>query len=926
MFCAVGVMKIMQMKRYSWLLAVTLLGMVSHAFAEVPRLPPFQVYDYQSLGSPENKELYFVAPKGMELFDDSKILKPLCVNLGGLSIGWAKKDESKENGVSREWLFKMFKEYFAQNDTSQELDQCHNINNGHSQLNVADPTLITSEGEKLKKTDDKKDVSRLLLQFKNNGSRWVSLWSIAQFTQCITKKYHQKTSSESIRQNAEEPVDFHCDVQPQEHSFLSKLFFADQKESDYFLSRAFLPAQNLCGINVNMQDSLEQAKRCQVPELVRVELVEGRVGKIFITYDKEYKTIPLTVIESLLDNKKNNIDQLSESLRKISEDVQDNTIAALVGEIKESKPTDKLPVDLDDQWKKIISKDNNKEKFSEIVELMTSNYFYFTYTFDILNKYIKLSEIISQKEKDNIKKSIDNLSLFTSVECNDMKKDDYLKISDFSSKLCKIVKPLQEQKPINRLKLERVLMQASDLPGISINSILEPSLNDAEIGVSGMMIIPKNIKYIELSAGFDNYGNDYMGPNLYWDRFALNHIFTPSDTFSWLYVRTRNEDQLSHHQLDYKTPITFLPSPFESEGFYGRLNFLKDDAHLGGVIENLDINVKNTSYGMALGHTEQTHLYMKNSMEGGLQFTDIKTTLLGSELSDDLITKIFVKADFDYYNQNNEKGNKPIEWDDLPGLKEMSISVKGAHGVRWEDHYKLKGDFRTSRPDAGPNFFQLQVKLKTLREFERINNLSDEWLPKFVNFIIPKSVWRFYAAGEMGGQWSSEPLFSPEEMSFGGRNFGAAYESGKIAGDHAFAIKGELGYKILTGFSYDTKDVGEKPVINGSYEFSPFGFLEFAQVWNKDDLDKFRGTENDEILSGGGGLRVQVRPKFLEWWKRKKENNKNNFLAGVIPINQISIEVLHAWPLGGMHNKENKYSPETRGEIMIQFFVPGLDG
>ena len=44
------------------------------------------------------------------------------------------------------------------------------------------------------------------------------------------------------------------------------------------------------------------------------------------------------------------------------------------------------------------------------------------------------------------------------------------------------------------------------------------------------------------------------------------------------------------------------------------------------------------------------------------------------------------------------------------------------------------------------------------------------------------------------GQWSDEPLLSPEQFALGGRRFGRAYEPAELVGDHGWAVRIEPSY------------------------------------------------------------------------------------------------------------------------------------
>ena len=68
-------------------------------------------------------------------------------------------------------------------------------------------------------------------------------------------------------------------------------------------------------------------------------------------------------------------------------------------------------------------------------------------------------------------------------------------------------------------------------------------------------------------------------------------------------------------------------------------------------------------------------------------------------------------------------------------------------------------------------------------------------------------------------QTASGTLYSSEQFGYGGQNFGRAYDSSEITGDHGIAWAAELGYTGLDQLS-------------SRFSFIPYGFYDIGVVWN----------------------------------------------------------------------------------------------
>ncbi|MEO5341252.1 MAG: hypothetical protein H7837_12180 [Magnetococcus sp. MYC-9] len=780
---------------------------------KIPASLPDHIFDYNEHRPrpPEHDALQqgglIRLPREVDVFGDREKLKWLCVRFNGISLGLPEgwKEGETDRQVSSMWIKGLFERYFtAQDDVQGVQDACRDL---------PDQERRPVHVESFPKDD------RRVLRMENGETRWVSLLKIKQFAECITFRYRQEADDTSQEDSLRKQCDLPAEDPPQAQTALNR----------YFLSRAFLPVQELCGVRLesvvdgqkakmlrDMQSVLEQ--RCRVPELVRVELVEGHVGKLDVKMSrKPPQSIPVTVMRILQH------DAGAEDLKPQHHSCE-----------KDSEPAD----------------------------------------------------------------------------------------DPMAGHMCEIVKPIQGQEPLPREQLEQALMQLTDIPGTrNVQAVLSPpdasgqpsSPSDAHgrapfRGDVADLFVQSDFKRYHWMSGLDNYGSQYMGPQLWWNRLDLHYALMPGDALAWTYVTTPRNDELLYHQVEYQTPL-WRPD------VYGRAGVVLDRANLGGSLAGLDIETKKQTVDAAAGYILFRDRDWRVTTEAGLLHTDIDSTLLGGPGFQDQVNKAFVLLHAKERKYVRDLG-LPQEDPKLPGVREQGIALTAAQGFSWAGNSTTEQSATSSRPDAGPQFSKLNLNYSINRQFHRWKRepppgktwLDGLWLS--LPNLAPFDLSRFFVTGRVNSQWSSEPLFSSEEVGFGGRMFGRAYSPGEISGDLGVGAELEAGLTYLLGVSGDNINQYDKKIkVDHALEVSGFGFLDGAHVWNLDTQDKLRGREEDGLSSAGVGFRAQFRPNFSEHHT-------------LFPIQQISTDLSMAWPLGNAPRDEDVTRPVLRWSLVFQFEIP----
>ena len=117
-----------------------------------------------------------------------------------------------------------------------------------------------------------------------------------------------------------------------------------------------------------------------------------------------------------------------------------------------------------------------------------------------------------------------------------------------------ILEPLKDGRALTVGALDRRLALASDIPGISLTSRIEPMLDDPS---QHRLVVTAKLDRIEAGVYIDNRGSDAQGPWQTYANASINSAFLGGDrlTVSALTV-PRNPNELSYGELAYSAPIT----------------------------------------------------------------------------------------------------------------------------------------------------------------------------------------------------------------------------------------------------------------------------------------------------------------------------------------------------------------------------------
>jgi hemolysin activation/secretion protein len=363
----------------------------------------------------------------------------------------------------------------------------------------------------------------------------------------------------------------------------------------------------------------------------------------------------------------------------------------------------------------------------------------------------------------------------------------------FSSYAAKII----ADRPVNVRTIERYILLAGDLPGLKFATSLKASdINKA----ASTLVVEVTEKKIDAMARIDNRGTPARGPIQYLAAITLNNLLGQHEalTLSWASVQPVRE--LQYYSLYYRQVLT-------SEG----LTLFADASNTGGrpgtaALELLDYRTKGNSFDAGLLYPV-IRSRERNLTVSGLMFSsDNHSDVLGQPFNEDRLRGWRSKVDADVA-------------DVLRGVNQFDLTFsQGILGLGSTDNGNPLASRTVGRVD-----------------FSKIEFSANRTQPLF----DPVSV---YLAAY--GQYSFQPLLSPEQCGYGGRFFGRAFDPSQLLGDGCFQALGEVRY-----------DIPIKVPQSGPVQL--YTFSDWGRLWTQSPAV---GTPAQvEAASLGGGLRFGYR-------------------------------------------------------------------
>lgn len=305
---------------------------------------------------------------------------------------------------------------------------------------------------------------------------------------------------------------------------------------------------------------------------------------------------------------------------------------------------------------------------------------------------------------------------------------------------------IMASRPLKLSILERYLLLAQDLPGITVRSVFEPE--KGVVGASTLVIYLDN-KPIDAQASVDNRGTKTLGPIEATLSADFNGILGLFERTGFTVVGTP-QSELRYYRMTHEGTL-------DSEGTKATAAVTYVKTQPGGILAPLDVEGRDTALSFSLSHP-----FIRSRAENlslGLDFTyrNATTDELSVRTAEDHIRALSASASYDFTDR----------W---RGISQVNAVL--SRGLPIFDASKDDNPL-PSRTNGTATFTKLTLYAS------RTQGLID----------------RFSLFAQAGGQWSANSLLASEQFGVGGSQYGRAYDSSEITGDDGVAGGVELRYK-----------------------------------------------------------------------------------------------------------------------------------
>lgn len=383
--------------------------------------------------------------------------------------------------------------------------------------------------------------------------------------------------------------------------------------------------------------------------------------------------------------------------------------------------------------------------------------------------------------------------------------------------LVRVGEKIKASTPLTAEKLERYIMLANDLPGISVRAVLKASETPGATDLT-LVATRDNIRFF---GSVNNRGSRYNGPLQMQAGVEQANLFGAFSNTGLRVATAGQTREFMTADLRHQVWVGTEGTRFDAMVRYTR-------SRPGADLRDLNIDTEAKSARLTLVHPVVRSRAKSFYIRGGLAVRDTETTILAEPHSEDRTRKAFLGMRFDFV-------------DSLMGIN--LIDIEAAQGL--DLFNATKAALHTqSRADADTNFTKVNVSALRLQK-----------IGKNVNLLM-----------EVTGQYSGNGLVASEEFAIGGAVLGRAFDPAAVTGDYGGAARLELQFN------------GVPKALTAVDRYQLYAFADYGRAWNNSDgIDPV----NDLGSAGAGvrlqlGEHVSAKaevahayektPSYLERW------------------------------------------------------------
>jgi hemolysin activation/secretion protein len=354
-------------------------------------------------------------------------------------------------------------------------------------------------------------------------------------------------------------------------------------------------------------------------------------------------------------------------------------------------------------------------------------------------------------------------------------------------------------RPVNVRTIERYLLLASDLPGLTFSTALRPS---DQPGAS-ILVVNVTEKPIDAIGRIDNRGTPSQGPFEFLGSATFNNTFGQHEAFTLTYAGALPLKELQYVAGNYRQVLT-------SEG----LTAFADASYSWGkpgtaILETLQYDTHTTFAEAGVLYPVIRSRERNLTVTGLIYMNDSYSNILQAPFNVDRIRGFRGKADADIA-------------DSMRGINQFNVTVsQGINGL---------GSTNNGNP--------LASRAAGRVDYTKIEGTIGRLQPLPAHFSTYASIY---------GQYAGTSLLSPEQCGYGGRFFGRAYDPSELLGDSCWKVLGEFRYDMM-------------PAVPQITLAQLYTYIDYGRLYTRNPTV---GTDaSTHGASAGAGLRLAALKQF----------------------------------------------------------------
>lgn len=309
---------------------------------------------------------------------------------------------------------------------------------------------------------------------------------------------------------------------------------------------------------------------------------------------------------------------------------------------------------------------------------------------------------------------------------------------------------ITEARPLKIATLERYTLLANDLPGYSVQAVINPSKTVAA-GADLTFLVTK--RKASAYVTYDNFGTRYIGPNQTMASTSLYSLIRDGDSSTLRFSTTSRPHELQFAELSHSTPIggKGMRLSFGSNYTETRPQFILAPVNIIG--RNLLV-FTDLSYPLIRERSRQFTLH------AGANYQNLTTTILSFPFYQDRIRSLVIGGDF-------------TRADNWLGVNHLRLDMThGFHVLGAKDH------LLQSLPEGHSQYTKYNITIS-----------RDQGITT-----------HFSLFGSVQSQLTEEKLLSAEQYGFGGADYGRGYDPSTLIGNRGVSGKVELRLDTAPSF------------------------------------------------------------------------------------------------------------------------------